>query len=48
MLILFYTGFSAASEGTYPTRVDLIIPETVGHYLAVQVLNGNLKSPVVF
>jgi len=48
MLILLFAGFSMASGGAYPTRVNLIIPETVGHYLVVQVLNGKLRSPVVF
>ena len=41
-------GFSAASEGTYPARVDLVIPETVGLTFVVQVFDQKLRSPVSF
>jgi len=46
MPTLLYAGFSAASEGAYPTRVNPVIPETVGSSVTVRVLNEKLTSPV--
>lgn len=42
--IIHSVGFSAASEGTYPTKVNLVIPETVGDNIVVWALNERLRS----
>lgn len=46
VLILPFTGFSAASQGAYPTGVNLIIPETVGHHFTVLAANEKLTHLV--
>ena len=44
MLIVPPAGFSVASKAKYPTKVDLVIPETVGRNLTVWVLDEKLRS----
>ena len=39
MSIVNSVGFSAASKGTHPVKVNLVIPETVRHNLVVRVSN---------
>lgn len=42
--IISSVGFSAASKGTYPASVNLIIPETVGRNFVLRVSNKRLRS----
>ena len=39
-------GFPAASGRTYPTKVKLLIPETVGHNFVVPALSAKLRLSV--